>query len=180
MNPVTRGFPVPTQIAIFTNHQSNASVTGTYVAPETGTYLVSGCGGGGAGSAGGTLGGAGAQIYRMPVYLYAGEELQLTIGSGGFGSAGGATIIGDFVTLGGGASAATTPGTITMGSRICTPVNLASGAGPGFAFDLSEWPRVSQGTPGTASVPTGIGYGVGSKSNVWNAGFGLVVIERLQ
>lgn len=163
------GWPVPRQIWVFEGgaYPTGKSQDALFVAPVSGTYLISACAGGSSSLV------AGGQIFRMPVYLQAGEHVPLTIGYGGWNgfSNGGSTVVGDFVTLDG-------TGGMTQGSRMCSPVNLASGGGPGFSADLSTWPSVGAGIPGSASNYNGRGYGVGGY-NVYAGAPGLVVIEQM-
>lgn len=101
---------------------------GLFIAPRTGWYLVTGCGGGagggggvGAVGGGGSGGGAGALVWRRAIWMYAGETFNVTIGARGIGvitadgTAGGSTSLGSILILGGGIKGLKSVGSLVAG-----------------------------------------------------------------
>lgn len=139
---------------------------GFFIAPRTGWYLVSGCGGGAGGggaTTGSTLigsgGGAGAQVKRLPVFMVAGNSYKITIGNKGTGGVGNndgtdgtATTIGELLSLGGG----------IKGLKGVTSTLVAGGA-PGEVTLLTASNIATSGEDGdsTATPVGGAGGGPG-------------------
>lgn len=154
-------------------YQQDFLVSGTFQAPVTGVYFLTGCGAGGGGTfntTGNIYGGsAGAGCVMYPVFLIAGQTITVTIGAGGTGSAnatsngGGDTSFGSILTLPGAGS--TTGGLATLSAtteidRDSRPVgNLLSGATGGYTTSGSTKSGNSSFLAGISS--TNIGGGAG-------------------
>lgn len=127
---------------------SRFTSSGSFTAPATGTYYLSGVapgGGGGAGSSGssgcasgGSGGGAGQSVIRVPVSLTVGQVISITMGSAG---AGGAT------SQGSGGSG----GSLQVGSS-GSILNLAGGTGGAGGTNING---TSPGAFGGAGYPNG-------------------------
>jgi hypothetical protein len=168
--------------------------SGSWTVPQSVTkILVSGCAGGGGGSGGGTAnsntsgagsgagGGAGQSVIKQSISVTPGTVINITIGSGGSGGAGG-------TANGGGGSVGGTGGSTTLISGSNTLLSLTGGGGAsggGGAGDQSGgaggWgsPTGSCGTDGTviagvggmgASSPFGGGGGGGKAKGFGNTG----------
>lgn len=146
-------------IATFTSN-------GSFTAPVTGTYYLSGCGAGGGGGSslgtnsasfvtGGSGGGAGKPAIRVPVTLTAGQVVPITLGTAGTGATAAANNA--------------TAGTATQFGTSGSILNLAGGSAGslgagGTALAAYGGPVGGAGFPngGSASDTVGISAGVGT------------------
>ena len=164
---------------------------GTYTVPNLGIFdlLVSAAGGGAGGSgghgsngSGGPGGGGGACIYLNKIRQSVGTNIKITIGSGGTGgkrgysgSNGGATVVGDIVTIPGGESGSNPSTNGSTGGKGGTPGGGSGGVGG--TGNSNDYPTAGEnsiipgGDGGAAfSSAYGGGGGGGSYGNGGNGG----------
>ena len=80
-------------------------ISGTFTAPISGVYYISGTGGGGGGNSAGGGGAGGAACDMAQVFLSKGDIVTVTIAAGGaINGAGGTTSFGTYISLPGGSS----------------------------------------------------------------------------
>jgi phage-related tail fiber protein len=146
------------------------TVSGSFTAPVTGTYYISGCAGGGDGfnSSVACGGGSGGQCFDEPVELMAGEVVPVTIAAKG-----GTTTFGSYITMTGGQNGTATDG----GAPGTGPINgqrggyrsssNIGGMGGASLFGFAG-PQASSSEP----RPNATGYGAGGGGHNGSPGFG--------
>lgn len=152
-------------------------INGTFIAPISGVYYISGCGGGaGAGywASNSYSGGAGAACEMVPVYLNKGDSVTVTIGAGGVGTtagqttAGGTTSFGNYIILPGGQAST---GSWSKGGLKNPYGSTTSESSPSQPLGGGMIAGASGGGAG-AQLPGNGKFSAGSSSGTWWGGAG--------
>ena len=122
------------KIATFGVSKKYFTSSGTFTAPYTGKYFVELCGGGGGGASvsnGSSSGSGGAGYAAKTVQLTKGQQVYVTVGSGGGHSGtGGTSSFGSFLSAtGGGADTGVSDTSPTIGSGVGGDINMDGGIG---------------------------------------------------